>query len=292
MTAVMLIALIAGFYLVDSRAQAREQVFGKSVRKIQGALISVEDTLGRVHGITKALPLEGIETKIGGIQTELSLVRQEIEAIKTRPGGKFVSGMSELKTRVASLALQIGDVVASQSSIEESLEAALDKVSRNLAKVSTDLTELRTTSRFAKGIAESFGPARGKVAAVAKLSKELASKVEMLASEDPSVRWTAVDELLRSGESAAVPYLIPSLKDADPFVRRLCAEGFGKLRDLRSLEPLLASMEDSEAIVRGAAYRSLIKVAKHNLPFDPEASEKKRNAYIKKWHEWLAARSK
>ena len=94
MTAVMLIALIAGFYLVDSRAQAREQVFGKSVRKIQGALISVEDTLGRVHGITKALPLEGIETKIGGIPTELSLVRPEIEPIKTRPGSKFVSGMS------------------------------------------------------------------------------------------------------------------------------------------------------------------------------------------------------
>ena len=89
MTAALLIALLAGFYLVDARAQDREQDLGKLVGKIKGGLNNVEAQLVKVHGIVKALPMEGLESRIGGLSDDLNVVRQEIEKIKTLATGEL-----------------------------------------------------------------------------------------------------------------------------------------------------------------------------------------------------------
>jgi HEAT repeat protein len=76
-----------------------------------------------------------------------------------------------------------------------------------------------------------------------------------LASPVPAVRVQAAVELGRNAEQAAVPLLLPALKDAEPAVRREAAKALGAIKDSRSVPALIDALRDDNKNVRAyAAY--------------------------------------
>ena len=50
--------------------------------------------------------------------------------------------------------------------------------------------------------------------------------------------------MVQSKNSATLPYLLPMLKDGDPFVRRLTAEGLARFKQASSVDALLVTLAD------------------------------------------------
>jgi len=75
--------------------------------------------------------------------------------------------------------------------------------------------------------------------------------------KDRSVRWSAEDALVNIGGPAVEP-LIKMLNDDSWRVRRRAVRTLGKIRDPRSIEPLVASMKtDGDCYVRKSAARAI-----------------------------------
>ncbi len=71
----------------------------------------------------------------------------------------------------------------------------------------------------------------------------------MLADEDPSRRWKAIESLARLGDSRAVDPLIGLLDDEDWRVRQKAAWALGQIGDPKALLPLRrAMMHESEGV--------------------------------------------
>ncbi len=64
----------------------------------------------------------------------------------------------------------------------------------------------------------------------------------LLASEDPSRRWKALEALARLGDPRALDFMVAALRDPDWRVRRKAAWALGVLGDPRAVIPLRRAM--------------------------------------------------
>ena len=131
----------------------------------------------------------------------------------------------------------LGDLATRTGKIEQTVAGLRESVDRQAQRHAFEALEDLQRKASAGALAGPGGSrGRGDVATPAAkkfetLPQQLGRRVDQLSSSDPGRRWEAVDELVRSGDKRVLPYLVPALKDADPYVRKLCAEGFGKLGD-------------------------------------------------------------
>ncbi|GAB4143038.1 MAG: hypothetical protein Fur0037_10520 [Planctomycetota bacterium] len=117
------------------------------------------------------------------------------------------------------------------------------------------------------------------------LSPALARQVKRLEDPDPATRFEAVDELLRSKDPEARPFLIKMAEDGDTFVRRLTVEGLRDFRHASCVDALLKALGDPEEIVRDTAWRSLKALTGQSFPF--EAGNPSKDARARDQQRWM-----
>jgi HEAT repeat protein len=90
-----------------------------------------------------------------------------------------------------------------------------------------------------------------------KQAGNIPSLVEHLNNPDPTVRWKAAEALGTCGERA-VPFLLPALKSRFIPVRLGAIEALGVIRDIRSINPIIAVVSNDTVLeVRFAAALAL-----------------------------------
>ncbi|MEQ8765018.1 MAG: HEAT repeat domain-containing protein [Planctomycetota bacterium] len=107
--------------------------------------------------------------------------------------------------------------------------------------------------------------------------------IDQLASGNPSVRFNAVDELLRLRDERLAPWLVDQLEDDDMFVRYLIAEGLGELGRKDVCSALIERLDDPESIVRDSAHRSLETLLGLDVSYDPNGTVEERRAGVTRW---------
>ena len=118
------------------------------------------------------------------------------------------------------------------------------------------------------------GDMRGPALAARALGHDAALDLEILTA----LAQPACPARAALGERA-LEGLRGSLRHADPRLRRCAAAALGNARDTRSVEVLVATLEDVDALVRGAARESLRAITGRDLGGDAQA-----------WDSWSAER--
>jgi HEAT repeat protein len=111
-------------------------------------------------------------------------------------------------------------------------------------------------------------------------------QVKKLAAGEPATRFEGVDELLRSKDALVLPHLLPMVKDADAFVRRLTVEGIGQWKRAEVVDALLLALADSDEYVRETAWRSLKDVTGQKIAFEATGTKDVRARGVQRWQEW------
>jgi HEAT repeat protein len=126
----------------------------------------------------------------------------------------------------------------------------------------------------------------GEPSAAPGLAPALQTQIAKLASAEAALRFEAVDELARSKDPAVLPSLLPMVRDADAFVRRLTVEVLRDFRHVEAVDALLVALGDDDENVRDTAWRSLRELTGQKLAFDATASKDARGKAAAKWQEW------
>jgi len=92
------------------------------------------------------------------------------------------------------------------------------------------------------------------------LIKALSYKKDSTEWEDTAVRERAAEALGKIGDARAVEPLIATLKDSDVGVRWTAAEALGKLGDARAIEPLIATLHHDNDRMHNSAAEALGKL--------------------------------
>lgn len=286
----LLASVFGAAWWLEGRIRARDP--GERIAQVEGkvaglvAAIDAAETRATAERTEMRTSLEEMFAKdIAAVTTNL----EDLQAALPKEG----AGIAELRGSLERLAGAVTDLSARQGIVESGLVKQADTLQRELAVVARALVDLRRKAMTdAAKIADvgDAGTSESVVPKVESLPEKLGKRVDQLASDNAGTRWEAVDELLRSGDKRVVPYVLPRLRDEDPFVRRLVAEGLPSVADVSVCGSLVDALEDSESIVREAAHKSLIALSAQRLPFDPEGSETARNAQIAKWKAWWKSR--
>lgn len=289
--ALLLVALAGATAFLEWRAGARNS---RTRTQIEGLATQIETTQGSLEAMeakVAAIPAKSMEAKLLALQSEADRIGQAISAIKPADDSALQKRLMQLGLRMEDLANRFAGLDGRQGSLERSMQGGFENLTKELARMGARPAAPAAVKAPAGGVGGTDAGA-GSGPALA-LPADLAKEVTRLSDPEAGERWAAIDALLSKKDPRVVPYLVPTLKDEDPFIRRLTAMGLGKLDDKRAIWPLFDAMSDSESIVRSAAYRSLVKLTKEfgkPLAFDPDASKDKRKNALKKWKAWLEKR--
>jgi HEAT repeat protein len=89
---------------------------------------------------------------------------------------------------------------------------------------------------------------------------------EMLADDDPSARWKAVEALARTGDLRAVDPLILRLGDDDWRVRQKTAWALGVLGDPKAIGPLRRAYRNEAEGVQEMITEAIRMITSHDEP--------------------------
>lgn len=118
------------------------------------------------------------------------------------------------------------------------------------------------------------------------LPAEQLEQVGKLRAADSSVRFIALDSLLKTKNPALLPHLLPMAKDGDAFVRRLAIDGLRDWKQASVVDTLLAALGDDDENVRDTAWSSLKLLTGQKLPFDAAGSKDARAKAAQRWQDW------
>lgn len=107
-----------------------------------------------------------------------------------------------------------------------------------------------------------------------------------LASPEATVRAAALFELAAGEDPQRARYLLPLLRDPDPYVRETAARILERLGARIAVQHLLDALEDEQVRVREAALAALRAITGQDLYFDPRATARDRRAALALWREW------
>jgi len=291
-TAILLVALAAAAAFVEWRASDRSGRTRGEIRALSTKLDANDAALEALDAKVTSIPAKSMEAKLLTLQAEADKLGQDILEIKPADNSALQSTLKELNLRLENLAVRLASIEGRQSTLDRSMQGGFEDLAKEIGRmgsrsISSGEPSTKADSSNPNGKSSTAEP-------TLELPDDLAKDIKKLADPEAGVRWAAIDALLSKKDPRVVPHLVPTLKDEDPFIRRLTATGLGKLGDKRAIWPLFDAMSDSESIVRSAAYRSLVKLTKEfgkSLAFDPDASKDKRKSALKKWKEWLEKRA-
>jgi hypothetical protein len=172
-------------------------------------------------------------------------------------------------------------------------EQRLDELSHRLAQnedaqraLTGRLSQYQESAESARAAADALAKALPEKQAAAPAGPAWLALLPNLGDANPSTRWEAVDELGRSKDPAAVPHVIPLLRDSDLFVRMCAARVLADLGTLQGVPSLIDALEDAEPTVRESAWNALRTLTGKDLKFDTQANEAERQKKVKLWREW------
>jgi hypothetical protein len=277
-------AIAAAAWDLDERGRERTpttsiEALGGRVEALRELAVRLDEKLAKQSEATARSVLAAQAPALAALAAELA----KLQASKSEPD----RAAEAMKERITLLATQLVDMADRQRAIESQMSKLAQTLHDGLGQVDQSLTDLRR-----QGMAAAPPPSDAAPAARPAVPEALGRKVDQLANENPGIRWAAVDEMIRAGDKAAVPFLVPLLKDKDLFVRRLVAEGLATLGDEQVCGSLIDALDDGEAIVREAAHKALVKLSGRKITFDAEAAPDVRQAAVVKWRQWWSEREK
>ena len=119
-------------------------------------------------------------------------------------------------------------------------------------------------------------------------ASQVASSLRDLDDLDSAVRAGAAERLGFLRAYSAQDALVQCLHDDAPEVRRAAALALAWCGDRFALGPLLASLRDSDWLVRQSAHVALINLTGMEFPFDAAAIADRRREQELRWRDWLA----
>lgn len=202
--------------------------------------------------------------------------------------GAGATAQSDLQKQLDALKADIASLAATQRSLaidyRPLLEDLRQRQLRTLEAVSAvraapvvDSTPVVPTPAPESAPADASAPT---------LPPALLEQVKKLTAGEPATRFEGVDELLRSKDPLVLPSLLPMVKDADAFVRRLTVEGIGQWKRAEVVEALLTALADTDEYVRETAWRSLKEVTSQKIAFEATGTKDARARGVQRWQEW------
>ncbi|MFN9704576.1 MAG: HEAT repeat domain-containing protein [Planctomycetota bacterium] len=259
---------------LDRQLQRLDQAQTVRLDALRDAQKSDSQVLGGVavalDGVARRSDLDAIAAAVANGAGETAAVRVEV-----------AKRLDELAAAIAAAAQQARAGVVDYAPLFEDLRQRQLRILDRLAAAPAAAPAAVPTPT-----PEPVAPAASHDAPVLGLPAALAEAARKLAAGDPAVRFEGVDELQRSKDAAAVPLLLPLLRDPDPFVRRLVAEGFAAHKRADVVEGLLAALGDADEYVRDTAWRSLKDVTGQKLPFESAGTKDARARATARWQEW------
>jgi len=282
--AIVLGGIAAATLFLDTRmtrdVAGLESEIGKvrSTVTAQGGMWATLET--RLDRTLQQDALSPVETRVGDLATTIDAVEERMAKRFEGLGLRFDVFEEQHKQ------LEVG---------QGSVRGDIKDVQIEVVRLGRELATAMATPRAvvgAVGVAPAGAPKPVPVSKAAEpglaLPPALASQIARLKDEDAGNRFEAVDQLVQSKNSAALQYLIPMLKDGDPFVRRLTAEGLASYKQASSVDALLVTLADPESIVRHTAHASLKKLTGQGITFDPDGSASARSSAQRRWKDWWA----
>ncbi|MBP1929122.1 HEAT repeat protein [Methanolinea mesophila] len=95
-----------------------------------------------------------------------------------------------------------------------------------------------------------------------KYEERLSYYLGLLASDNPGDRWRAIEVLARTGDERSIEPVIAALQDEDWRVRQKAAWALGYLGDPRALKPLQRALGDRREGVDDMIYEAMDRIKK------------------------------
>lgn len=204
--------------------------------------------------------------------------------------------LAEEQTRQQTEALRQGLAAVQQetrllSAVSFDSRPLFDELRQGLQRVQTAVADLRLAAPgpAAAPPAEAAAPKPPTPAApeAGGLPEALQGQVQKLGNADAAIRFEAVDALVASKNPAVLKHLLPMVRDADSFVRRLTADGLQHFRSGEAVEALIAALGDTDKDVAEAAWNSLKKLTGQKIAFDARSpSQEAKQRAQQRWQEW------
>lgn len=281
------VGALALFFMQREEGQSAKQNLQASIQnsgherdlKIEKLIAEQKALVDRVQDLSKGLRSEilaELDKERMSAENRGALLKERIEALQ-----ESLRATDTLRTRVEQIDAWKGATVQTLASIKSDLEGYLQEL-RSVKEAAMKASAAAVQPAIA------IGPGAQPATAVPVPGWE--DILKRLKDPDPGVRWTAILDLVQTGDPRAVPHLLPLLKDTDHFVRKNAADSLGELDAKAAVGELIEALNDSEHYVRESVYTSLKKITKQNIKFDPYAKTKEeRDRGIAAWRDWWAA---
>ena len=241
-----------------------------------------------------AVALRDGQARLAAFELEAS-ARRDAEASERREQVlELRSDLAELRSRAEARLAELASAVAGTSERLIAADEALKKVEQHeaeLLSLQQKLIETRgALDALSAELAARIAAAKqggGAAPSAAPEDPAWLALLEQLRSANVSERYVALVGLAASRDPRATAEVLPSLKDADIFLRMAAARALGDLASQEAIPALIDALDDEEALVREAAYLSLRSITQRDLQFDahsPDAAERAKR--IKAWREW------
>lgn len=244
-----------------------------------------------------------LRTQAAELGDELGTERERVQALTIALAEHETRARGELQALVEGSAAQrqaVDDTLAGLAERARLLEERWSEFARSNEQLSAVQAKLAAHDSGYQSLSQSIEDLRGKLASAAQVAPGVQASSVPLSTQPPwiglvqglsstnfSDRWSAVKALEETRDPEAAEYLHPLLKDSDVFVRVVTAQALGTLGSQASVEILIGALNDADAPVREAAYGSLRKITKRDLPFDPQQPDPaERQKRIKAWQDW------
>ena len=233
-------------WVSDSAIESLGRISGEKVIDVFCKVISDSSSVYTQKKVTLAL---------GEIGKDLSRSKED-----RANAGKVVeclkSAVRDKNQDLVKVALSSLGKITHQS-VTSALVEALNNPNWKIRIAALNAMNLNKKPEF-KAVLESLNDPNPKVRAVvvdilskSKRQQALPSLVQVLRQDkDASVRSKVAEDLGRIGDKRSVDPLIASLDDDDDNVRREVALALGRIGDKRSVDPLIASLDDADDNVR------------------------------------------
>lgn len=270
-----LVAVGAATLFLDDRIERLDD----AVRSQLGAMREAQKSDSEVlASAAVALDAAARRSDVDALAAAVAASAEKLDAARAEVGKR----LDELAAAVAAAAQQVRSGAVDYAPLFEDLRQRQLRILDRLAAAPA----AAAPAPAAPPAAEPAAAPASEPPAAAGLPAALAEPARKLTAGDPAVRFEGVDELQRTKDAAAVPLLLPLLRDPDPFVRRLVAEGFAAHKRADVVEGLLGALGDADEYVRDTAWRSLKDVTGQKLPFESAGAKDARARAVARWQDW------
>lgn len=222
---------------------------------------------------------------------ERSMLRGQLEAWREQQDSankQTKAGLEELQDAVDKLA---------QFAVEqEQVRSRLDQVEANLSVIEDRQRAGRAAQEILRDEVARIGDEvrnvqvgrQGGAQVEAQFSPEVATYLRDLQSDDPEVRYKALENLSEMQDPRLLPHIYPLLADPYAFNRFLGAHTLMNWEASAAVPHLIEVLLDEEGFVREAGVLALRRLTNQNFGYDHSGSEEDLQRGYSAWKTWWA----